>query len=91
MIRRVSRFDSNVFRRERVPSPLAISVSVSVYFLGALAVCSIDRVFLLFAWLMAGLMMLTVYVTFDTRTSLLNPYTLFFAVATLGGLIGYLA
>ena len=90
MIRKISHFRSAVFKREKPPTPLAISLALSIYFFGALGVYEIDHVFLLGAWLMAGFLLLTVYFTFDKRASLLNPYTLFFSAAVLLCLGGYI-
>ena len=91
VIEKVSRLRRPFFRRESVPSPLAIGVSVFTYFFGALGVYRIDPGFLLMAWLMGGFLLLTVYMTFDARGSLLNPYTLFFAGTVLACLGGYVA
>jgi hypothetical protein len=89
MIKKVRKFSHAALnRKEKIPSPLAICISVCIYFLGALFICEIDRVWLLSAWLFAGPLLFTVYLTLDARGSLLNPYTLFFAgsvVLTLGG------
>jgi len=85
-VRKLSR--AALSRREKIPSPLSVCISVCVYFFGALLVSEFDRVWLLSAWLLAGPLLFTIYLTFDARGSLLNPYTLFFAtsvVLTLGG------
>lgn len=65
--------------REKPLSPSAVAVSLFVYALGASVTGYYGSGLLLFAWLMAGPLGVTVYLTFDGRGSLLNPYTLFFA------------
>lgn len=65
--------------REKPLSPSAVAVSLSAYALGASATGYYGTGLLLFAWLMTGPLGVTVYLTFDGRGSLLNPYTLFFA------------
>ncbi len=90
MIRTIGRTQSIVFRREKPPSARAICTAVCVYFFGALGVHMIDPGFLLMAWLMAGGLAFTIWLTIEARGSFLNPYTLFFAGAVaicLGGFI----
>lgn len=81
--RRIERVKNAVRRmrrkREKPLSPGATSIFVLVYAAGASAVGYFGTGLLLFAWLMLGPLGLTVYLTFDGRGSLLNPYTLFFA------------
>jgi hypothetical protein len=91
MIRKVSRFHRSSFLRDKPPSPLAVSLSVSIYFFGAMAVYPVDPTFLLAAWLSAGPLLYTVYLTRDAGGSLLNPYTLFFAGLVALNLCGYAA
>lgn len=91
MIKKISRFCSSVFKREKAPTPAAICATTAAYFFGALTVYKIDPVFLLAAWLMGGFLLITVYVTFDRSTSLLNPYTLSLTGGVAACLIGYLA
>jgi len=76
-------------RREKVPSPRAIGLAAFVYFFGALAIYTIDPVYLLGAWGMGGGLLVTVYLTRDAKGSLLNPYTLFFATVVAICLAGY--
>lgn len=66
-------------KREKPLSASAISLFVLVYAAGATAVGYFEAGLLLFAWLMMGPLGITVYLTFDGRGSLLNPYTLFFS------------
>lgn len=91
MIKKISRFHRSKFIREKVPSPLAVCVSVCTYFFGALAIYPIDHTFLLASWLAAGPLLYTVYLTREARGSLLNPYTLFFTGLVMFNLGGYLA
>ena len=42
-----------------------------------------------FAWLMTGPLGISVYLTFDGRGSLLNPYTLFFSAIVAGAAGGH--
>lgn len=91
MIKKISRFHRSSFIREKVPSPLAVSVSVCTYFFGALVTYPIDHTFLLASWLAAGPLHYTVYLTREARGSLLNPYTLFFTGLVMFSLGGYLA
>ena len=66
-------------KREKPLSAVATSIFVLVYAAGASAVGYLGTGLLLFAWLMMGPLGITVYLTFDGRGSLLNPYTLFFS------------
>jgi ABC-type Fe3+-siderophore transport system permease subunit len=90
MIRRIRIIRRSADRRERVPSPSAIGVCCAIYFLGALGVYTVDQGYLLFAWLMSGLLGVAVYLTLDLRGSLANPYTLFFAAVVMSSLGGYI-
>jgi hypothetical protein len=78
LIRRVSR------KRERPPSPAAIAAFVLIYFGGGIGVQFADHGFLLFAWTMTGPLAISVYMTYEGRGSLLNPFTLFFSSVLLG-------
>jgi len=89
MISKIGRFRSPVFQRERAPSPHVIAIAVCVYFFGALGVYSINHNFLTMAWLLAGILVLTIHLTIEARGSFFNPYTLFFAAGTLLCLGGY--
>lgn len=89
MIRKIGRLRRPAVVREKIPSPMAISISVCTYFFGALAIYGIDHFFLLSAWLAAGPLLFTVYLTRDAGGSLLNPYTLFFAGLVMLNLCGY--
>jgi hypothetical protein len=89
MVKKISRFHRSSFIREKIPSPAAVSISVSIYFFGALAIYAFDHLFLLSAWLAGGPLLYTVYLTRDARESLLNPYTLFFAGLVVLNLCGY--
>ena len=73
VIRHVSR------KRKKTPSDFSIGALAIAYFGGALAVGQFNRGFLLSAWLMTGPLFVSVYMTFEGRGSLLNPYTLVFA------------
>ena len=73
IIRHVSR------KRKKPPSDLAISALAIAYFGGALAVGFFNQGFLLSAWLTTGPLFVTIYMTFEGKGSLLNPYTMFFA------------
>lgn len=81
--RRLERVQNAVRRihrkREKPLSAVATSIFVLVYAAGASAVGHFGTGLLLFAWLMMGPLGITVYLTFDGRGSLLNPYTLFFS------------
>ncbi|MGE4063224.1 MAG: hypothetical protein AB7E79_07625 [Rhodospirillaceae bacterium] len=77
LVRRAARHFKR--RREKPLSPAAIAVSILIYALGAATAGYFGSGLLLFAWLMAGPLAVTVYLTFDGHGSLLNPYTLFFA------------
>jgi len=70
-------------KREKPPSDLSIGALAFAYFGGALAVFKFDQGFLLSAWLAAGPLYVTIYMTFEGRGSLLNPYTLFFATVVI--------
>lgn len=76
-------------RRETQPSPKAWAVSFLVYALGSAGVATFEQGFLLFAWLMCGPLALTIYLTFDGKGSLLNPYTLFFTTVVALSIAGY--
>ena len=69
-------------QRERLPAG-AFSAAILVYALGAAVAGYFGSGLLLFAWLMAGPLGITVYLTFDGHGSLLNPYTLFFSAVVL--------
>ena len=83
IIRRVSR------KREKPPSDLAVCVLVVTYFGCALAVHYFNHGFLLSAWLTTGPLFVTVYMTFEGRGSLLNPYTLFFTAILVSCVAAY--
>ena len=83
LIRHVSR------RRKKPPSDLAIALSMLAYFGGALAIYRYDQGLLLSAWLATGPLFVTVYMTFQGRASLLNPYTLFFATILVACVAGH--
>jgi len=83
IIKRVSR------KREKPPSDLAVCVLVVIYLGGALVVDYFNRGFLLSAWLTTGPLFVTVYMTFEGRGSLLNPYTLFFAAILISCVAAY--
>jgi len=80
--RRIERIKSAVRRvrrnRERPLSARATSVLVLVYAAGASGVGYFGSGLLLLAWLMTGPLGISVYLTFEGRGSLLNPYTIFF-------------
>lgn len=65
-------------KRDKPLSARATSLFVLAYATGASAVGYFSSGLLLFAWLMAGPLAVTVHLTFDGRGSLPNPYTLFF-------------
>lgn len=75
IIRHVSR------KRKKPPADWAIGLLALVYFGGALGVGQFNQGFLLSAWLMTGPLFVTIYLTFEGRGSLLNPYTMFFATS----------
>ncbi len=91
MIRKIGGFQSPLFKREKSPPPAAASLAVLGYFFGALGVHEIDPGYLLMAWMLAGLMALTIYYTVLGKGSLLNPYTMFFAAASMVCIAGYFA
>ena len=73
-------------KREKPLSAGATSIFILVYAAGASAVGYFGTGLLLFAWLMVGPLGITVYLTFDGRGSLLNPYTLFFSALVAAAL-----
>jgi hypothetical protein len=77
--------------REKMPSIGAISLFVLVFALGAVSVGYLGSGLLLLAWLMAGPLAITIYLTFDGRGSLLNPYTLFFGAIVAGCVVANIA
>ena len=70
-------------RREKPLSEPGVAIFLAVYAFGLYAVGFLDPGFLLFSWLMTGPLAVTVYLTFDGRGSLMNPYTLFFTALVL--------
>ena len=76
-------------KREKPPSELAIGIFVLAYSFGALGVYYFDTRYLLLAWLMTGPLVVTVYMTYEGRGSLLNPYTLFFAAIIAACVFAY--
>ena len=76
-------------RREKPLSELGVAVFLAIYAFGLYAVGFIDPGFLLFSWLMTGPLAVTVYLTFDGRGSLMNPYTLFFAAVVITSFAAY--
>lgn len=77
-------------KRESIPSPAAISIFILVFAGGAATVGSLGSGLLLFAWLMAGPLAVTIYLTRDAGGSLINPYTLFFAAIIAASLGAYM-
>jgi len=73
-------------KREKPLSAGATSIFFLVYAAGASAVGYLGTGLLLFAWLMIGPLGITVYLTFDGRGLLLNPYTLFFTALVAAAL-----
>ena len=59
------------------------------YFGGALAVGFFNQGFLLSAWLTTGPLFVTIYMTFEGKGSLLNPYTMFFATILVACIAAY--
>ncbi len=74
-------------KREKLPSAMAVSACALVYALGAAGVGYFGTGLLLFAWLMAGPLGLSVYLTLDADGSLLNPYTLLFSAVVSGSIV----
>lgn len=89
MIRTIISSRSSVFKRKKSPPPKVVSLSVLIYFFGALAVHAVDPVCLLTAWLAGGFMLLTIYPTFQSPAAPVSYYTAFFAVVVIGSLSGY--
>ena len=73
-------------KREKPLTAGATSIFFLVYAAGASGVGYFGTGLLLFAWLMVGPLGITVYLTFDGRGSLLNPYTLFFSALVAAAL-----
>jgi len=86
--RRLARTRSFVLRlsrrREKPLSETGVAIFLAIYAVGFYAVGFHDPGYLLLSWLMTGPLAVTVYLTFDGRGSLMNPYTLFFAAVVLG-------
>jgi len=76
-------------RREKPLSETGVAIFLAIYALGLYAVGFHDPGYLLLSWLMTGPLAVTVYLTFDGRGSLMNPYTLFFAAIVLGSFAAY--
>ena len=76
-------------RREKPLSETGVAIFLAIYALGFYAVGFHDPGYLLLSWLMTGPLAVTVYLTFDGRGSLMNPYTLFFAAIVLGSFAAY--
>ena len=76
-------------RREKPLSEAGVAIFLAIYALGFYAVGFHDPGYLLLSWLMTGPLAVTVYLTFDGRGSLMNPYTLFFAAIVLGSFAAY--
>jgi H+/Cl- antiporter ClcA len=72
-------------KREKPPPVTAITVFVLIYFVGGLGVRYFDSGSLLVAWLATGPLAVTIYLTYEGRGSLLNPYTLFFSTILVAG------
>ena len=89
MIRTIISSPSVIFKREKLPAPGVIAVSVLVYFFGALGIHAVDPVFLLAAWLAGGLMLLTIFPTFQLPAAPFSSYTAFFALVVIGSIAGY--
>ena len=76
-------------KRKKPPSDWAVGALAIGYFGGALCVLHFDEGFLLAAWLTTGPLFVTVYMTFEGRGSLLNPYTLFFTTILVACITGH--
>ena len=76
-------------RREKPLSETGVAIFLAIYALGLYAVGFHDPSYLLLSWLMTGPLAVTVYLTFDGRGSLMNPYTLFFAAVVLASFAAY--
>ena len=66
-------------RRDAGPSNWLVLSFIAGYFFLALIVRYFDHQFLLLAYLFCGPFTVSVYMTYRSRSSLLNPYTIFFA------------
>lgn len=88
MIRRVTGFHS---RRagEHPLTPRTVAITSALYCPAGLAIGFIDQKFLLMAWVMAGFLGLSLYLTLDRRMPLANPGTVFFSATVLGCLGGF--
>jgi len=76
-------------RRERYPSAQSVALGTLLFFASALSISFFDSRFLLYAWMMFGPLVIAIYMSIDGKTSLFNPYTLFFGANVVGGLIGF--
>lgn len=83
MIRKVTGFHS----RHADPHPLTprmIAIACGLYCPAGLVIGHFDQRFLLMAWVLAGFLGLSLYLTLDRHMPLANPGTLFFGGSVLG-------
>jgi hypothetical protein len=89
MIRTINFVHRSPRNRDKPLSPLMVGLACAIYCPVALGIEAIDHGFLLFAWFMAGLLGISIYLVLDRNKSLANPYTLFFAGVTAASVGGY--
>lgn len=64
-------------------TPRTVAITSALYCPAGLAIGAVDQKFLLMAWVMAGFLGLSIYLTLDRRMPIANPGTVFFSGAVL--------
>jgi hypothetical protein len=83
--------ESSKFNRDgRIPlTPTKIGIWSAIYCSVALGLEWYASGLLLFAWIMAGFLVFSVYLTLDRNGSLINPFTIVFALGVVLCVAGY--